>query len=343
MIWNIKLSLNNEQTPEQTIHIQIDTDTATVNVSTAKTDAERENGSTPVFQELMMSIIEEKAQNGHIRTAECYRSALKSFDRYMQNRPVALSEISTLMMNNYEASLKRSHICLNSISFYMRILKAVYNMAVRKRMVLDAHPFQEVYTGIAKTRKRSLDIDTIRRIKQLKPLNKGESFARDIFLFSFYTRGMAFVDIAYLQKKNLQNGMLVYIRRKTGQTITIKWEQAMQDIINRHTPSTNSYLLPIIRKEGKKARNQYRYRQCQINKYLHDIGIRMGLENELTLYVARHTWASIAKSINVPLNIISEGLGHTSENMTNIYLKNIDESRLHKENSRIIQLLEPSM
>ena len=340
MIWNIKLSLDNDQTPEQTIHIKIDTDTATVDVSTGKTDAKGKDEAGPVFQEFMMSIIDEKSRNGNIRTAECYRSALNSFERYLQCRPVFLSEINTLMINNYEKSLKQRQICMNSISFYMRILKAVYNMAVRKKLVRDIHPFREVYTGIAKTRKRSLDLETIRRIKHLKPMNKGESFAQSIFLFSFYTRGMAFVDIAFLQKSNLRNGTLIYKRHKTGQVITIRWENAMQEILNRLAPSDNSYLLPIIRKEGQGGRNQYRYQQYQINKHLHDIGIRMGLEFELTLYVARHTWASIARSINVPLHIISDGLGHTSESMTNIYLKIIDESRLHEENSRIIQLLE---
>lgn len=338
MIWKFKLSLNNgNNNTEQLISIQIDTGNCNV---IPLMDIDRGIERTLSFQEFMKSVIQEKKNSGHLRTSECYICALNSFEKYLRYHPVDISEINSAIINGYEGFLKDSNICMNSISFYMRILKAVYNRAVKQKLVDDRKPFAEVYTGVAKTRKRSVDIETIRLIKRLSPTNDDERMARNLFLFSFYTRGMAFVDMAYLQKKDLINGILTYSRRKTGQMISIKWEKAMQDILDDLTPSANKYLLPIIREEGKTERCQYRYLQYKINRQLRNIGIRLGLKDELTMYVARHSWASIAKSINVPLDIIRESLGHSSEKMTSIYLKTIDESKMHNENARIIQLTD---
>ena len=128
----------------------------------------------------------------------------------------------------YEAYLKKNgRLSLNTISFYMRILRAVYNRAVEKELTTQRFPFRHVYTGIEKTIKRAIPQPIIRQIKE-KELLTGSSvdYARDMFLFSFYTRGMSFVDMAYLKKKDLHNGILTYRRKKTGQQLSIKWEHA---------------------------------------------------------------------------------------------------------------------
>ena len=157
---------------------------------------------------------------------------------------------------------------------------------------------------------------------------------------SFYTRGMSFVDMAYLRKKDLQNGVLSYRRRKTGQLLFIKWEKCMQEIVDKYDTSQSNYLLPIIKPFGDiDERKQYIYAAHNINRCLKIIGKELGLSVSLTLYVARHAWASIAKSKNVPLSVISEGMGHDSEATTRIYLASLDTVAIDKANSMILKSL----
>ena len=164
-------------------------------------------------------------------------------------------------------------------------------------------------------------------------------WARDLFMFSFYTRGMSFVDMAYLKKTDLQNGVLVYRRQKTNQQLTIKWEKPMQDIVNKYASPESPYLLPIIRDTHTDARLQYKNAIHLVNNKLKLIGKEIGLGIPLTTYVARHGWASIAKHKNIPIGIISEALGHDSEKTTRIYLDSLDTSAVDKANSQILNSL----
>ena len=136
----------------------------------------------------------------------------------------------------------------------MRILRAVYNRAVEKDLTTNRNPFKHVYTGIDKTIKRAIPLKAIKQIKNLDlSLQLSLDFARDMFLFSFYTRGMSFIDMAYLRRTNLKNGILTYHRRKTGQQLSIRWERCMQDILDKYENPTSDYLLPIIRSESKRG------------------------------------------------------------------------------------------
>ena len=161
-----------------------------------------------------------------------------------------------------------------------------------------------------------------------------------MFLFSFYTRGMSFVDMAYLQKKDLNRGILSYRRRKTGQLLFIKWEKCMQEIVDKYNLPQSNYLLPIIKPMSKiDERKQYLYSSHKINRNLKILGEQLGLSIPLTMYVSRHAWASIAKSKNIPISIISEGLGHDSEATTRIYLASLDTIAIDKANRIILQSL----
>lgn len=179
----------------------------------------------------------------------------------------------------------------------------------------------------------------IRKIRDLELKNESQAFARDIFLFSFYTRGMSFVDMAYLKKKDLRNGILSYRRNKTHQQLFIKWEKPMQELVDKYDTGDSPYLLPIIREAGVDERRQYLNEVHRINRNLKLIGEQIGLSIPLTTYVARHSWASIAHSKNVSLSVISEALGHDSEKTTRIYLASLDTSQVDKANSLILTSL----
>ena len=154
-------------------------------------------------------------------------------------------------------------------------------------MTEQCYPFRHVYTGIEKTMKRAIPLEAVKRIKNLDlQLIPGLEFARDMFIFSFYTRGMSFIDMAYLKKKDLSNGVLTYLRRKTGQLLSIRWEKCMQEIVNRYDTKGTCYLLPIIRKPGENERGQYQNTMFLVNRKLKAIGKMANLQLPLTMYLS---------------------------------------------------------
>lgn len=292
------------------------------------------------FMSFGRELVRQLKQIGKMRTAERYTTVLNSFGRFLGEKDVLLDEVSSHLMVEYEIFLHANDVCPNTSSYYMRGLRAIYNRAVERELTLQRSPFKHVYTGIDKTVKRAVSLKIIRQIRELDlTLFPAMDFARDIFMFSFYTRGMSFVDMAYLRKKNLQNGILSYRRQKTGQLLFIKWERPMQEIVDKYDAGGSPYLLPIIKSADADERRQYKNAAHQVNEKLKRLGEKLGLSIPLTSYVARHAWASIAKSKNVPLATISEAMGHDSEKTTRIYLASLDTSAVDRANSQILKSL----
>ena len=287
----------------------------------------------------MHGVIAQLKQLGKIRTSETYTATLKSFMAFCKDQDVPLDGISSDLMLLYEAYLKARGVRMNTISFYMRNLRAVYNRAVERGLTEQKNPFRHVYTGVDKTAKRAIPVKAIKALKELDlSMKPSLDFARDMFMFSFYTRGMSFVDMAYLRKSDLQNGILTYRRRKTGQELTIKWEKCMAEIVAKYPDNQTDYMLPII-KEKENERKQYDNALHLVNYRLKDLSKMLKLQRPLTMYVARHSWASAAKAKNVPLSVISEGMGHDSEATTQIYLASLETSVVDKANKMILGLL----
>lgn len=292
------------------------------------------------FFRFMEGVIARLKRLGKTRTSETYTVALSSFRRFRKGHDIPTEEIDTDLMEEYEAYLKGYGVSMNTISFYNRILRATYNRAVEKGLTLQCYPFRNVYTGMEKTVKRAISVEAIKRIKKLDlSLKPTLDFARDMFLFSFYTRGMSFVDMAYLKKSDLKNGILSYRRKKTGQQLHIRWERCMQEIIEKYPNTATEYLLPMITNPASDGRRQYENALHLINCKLKNVAELADLSVSLTMYVSRHSWASIAKGKNIPLSVISEGMGHDSETTTQIYLASLDNSVIDEANERILKEL----
>ena len=289
------------------------------------------------FMHYMLDIIGELKRLDRVRTSETYMSALNSFMRFRQGRDIMLNRFTPEIAIRYEAWLKSGNVSMNTISFYMRILRAAYNRAVEKGLTKQQYPFKSVYTGIGKTVKRAVSLREIRRIKELDLSSRPAlDFARDMFLFSFYTRGMSFIDMAYLKKEDLNNGTLSYRRHKTGQVLHVRWEQCMQSILNKYPDNMSSYLLPIISRD-EDARRQYRNAMRLVNNKLKHVAVLAGMPARLTMYVSRHSWASIAYAKHIPLSVISGGMGHGNEATTQIYLASLDTSAIDNANELILR------
>lgn len=280
-------------------------------------------------------------QTGRCRASDHYTTTMNSFIRFHGDSEIPFANFNSPLILRYESYLRDRELIPNSTSYYMRNLRAIYNQAVEQGLTEQCNPFRHVYTGVAKTVKRAVTIDTIRALKGMgighDPL---DVLARDLFLFSFYTRGMAIIDVANLRKGNLRDGALTYRRRKTGQLLSIKWEPQMQEIVDRHHDSDSDFLFPMIDSRKPDFRRQYLNAYNRLSRRLKDIGRQLGLAEPLTFHRARHTWASIARENNVPLSVICEGMGHDSERTTRIYLASLDTSVVDKANRDIINLLD---
>ena len=305
------------------------------------------------FMNLLIALL---LKNGQYRTSLHYRTTLNSFKRYRDNKDIALREIDAEEMRSYEAYLHHTaKVCSNTSSFYLRILRATYNKAVAKGLTPQLHPFNDVYTGIAQTCKRAIPTESVSQIKRLhsvKELTPNEEMARDTFLMSFYLRGISFIDLAHLRKSDLKDGYLHYTRSKTGQRLTIRWEKEMQDLLEKYQAQTISspYLFPFLVNDGNKSQDKsvdkmqeevrlYHNTEARISYHLRKLGAKIGIKGKLTLYVARHSWATAARDNHISVSVISEALGHHSEITTQIYLRSIKSSEVDDANAKILAVL----
>lgn len=292
-----------------------------------------------VFSFIQGQINRLKQQN-KLRTAEAYTSTLNSFRKFREQEDLYFESMDSNMMELYESYLKDKGLVRNSTSFYLRILRTVYNQAVESEYTTDKKPFKHVYTGIDKTVKRAIPLTYLRKIKHIDLRNQPDlELARDIFLFSFYTRGMSFVDIAYLKKSDLKNRIVTYHRKKTGQRISYQWEKQMEEIVSKHRNNESKYMLPLIKDDNQDERKQYRLALKQINRKLKKVAEKVGIHIPLTMYVARHSWACIAREQSIPISIISEGMGHDSEMTTKIYLTTLNTTVVDQANKKILRIL----
>ncbi len=296
------------------------------------------------FLNYMESAIARQKQNGKNGIADKYRSSLNSFKSFLSSRgeeDILLESICAQTMVDYEAYLHGREVTPNTSSFYMRNLRAVYNRAVEDGLTEQRNPFRRVYTGIGKTVKRALPIEVIKKIKTLDLSCQPKlDYARDMFMMSFYLRGMSFIDLAYLKKTDLKDGYVTYRRRKTNQKLTIKWTKGMQEILDKYPVPTSDYLMPVIMTKEVKEHYAYRNAAYKVNRHLKKIAELVGISAiSLTHYAARHSWASAARAKGIPLSVISEGLGHDSEATTQIYLASLDTSVVDKANDLILESL----
>lgn len=285
-------------------------------------------------------MIAKKLCIGRTGTAKTYGDALASFSCFRKGEDLLIETLDAETMNLYEAWLKGRGVKRNSSSCYLRTLRTLYRKAVDLGMTTDKDIFRHVFTGFAKTTKRAVPLDAIHAIRQLDlPEGSFLAFARDLFVLSVFLQGISFVDMAYLKKSDIKNGLLQYIRKKTGQSLSVGWEPAMQAIVDTYAHLTvgSPYLLPIITRQDGTERRQYERMGHKVNCYLKKIGKMVGLQIPLTTYVARHSWASVMRDLGVSLSIVSKGLGHESLKTTQIYLSSIDTDGVVKANRRMIR------
>lgn len=283
-------------------------------------------------------LIEKKKSADKMGSARGFLSTLRSLNRFIGARAVEFRDIDYHFVRSYEEYLVKTNVTQNTVSFYMRNFRTIYNMAYDDGVEMDdKSAFRKVKIKITKTTKRALKQEVIAKISLLD-LNDNPVLekARDLFMFSFYTRGMSFVDIIYLRHTDVVDGVIYYRRHKTNQSLEIAVTKPLGKIIEKYNTDP-TYVLPFINEyDHPDLYKRYQTTYGCIYRALRVLQTQLDLNTPLTTYVARHSWATIAKEQGVPITVISEGLGHTSEKTTRIYLKEFDRSVIDSVNEKIV-------
>lgn len=283
--------------------------------------------------------IERKKELKKDGMAAAYKSTRSSLAKFLNNSDIRIPAIDLRFVRRYEDFLYSTGVTSNTISYYLRNFRILYNQAIVDGCHShNEYPFVKAQTRPEKTVKRALTRENLQSLANLMLEDASElEFSRDLYLFSFYAQGMAFVDIVLLKKSSICNGILTYSRHKSKQLIRIAVTPQMQEIMDKYK-AAGEYIFPILDKQDSSEYKLYRLALGRINRHLRRIAAMANIKVPLTTYTARHTWATLARDYGAPVSIISAGLGHTSEEMTRIYLKEFDVSLLDKVNSMVTNL-----
>lgn len=267
-----------------------------------------------------------------------YLNSYNSLKRFTNGKlEIPFNSINVAWLEKYEKWLRSNGNKETTISLMFRTLRSTYNKAIKERCAhLSDYPFQEykISKFDTSTQKRAIaKTDMLKFTETSQPIGQKKyvELSKDIFIFSYLCGGINFTDIANLTQENIVNGRLHYIRQKTGKLIKIGIPQEAMQIIKKYTDESNGYLFPILK--VKSIKQLYRSRIChkirgKVNDILRTLGKRLGIEANITTYVARHSFASVLKKSGVNIALISEALGHSDLATTQIYLDSFDNEQV---------------
>lgn len=285
-------------------------------------------------------------QEGRYATAHVYKNALRSFTTFCGTNSVSFQQVTRESLKQYSSYLIGLRLRLNTISTYMRMLRSIYNKGVSEGEAPYVYRlFHDVFTGVDSRQKKAIPANELHTLLHADPetekLRRTQDIANLLFLFC----GMPFTDLAHLEKSNLESGILKYNRIKTGASMTIEVLDNASDIVSRlrnartaSRPDYPDYLFDILsgenRQNGESSYIEYQSTLRRFNNQLKSLAKKLHLSSAVTSYSLRHSWATTAKYRGVPIEMISESLGHKSIKTTQIYLKSFNLSERTKINKQ---------
>ena len=300
----------------------------------------------------MKEVAEGLRKSGNYGTAHVYRSSMNAIIAFNGSRNLSFKKVNQEFLKSFESYLRRKNCSWNTVSTYMRTLRAVYNRAVDRHIApYVPHHFRYVYTGTRADRKRALDKEDMERLmkelpKQLCQDNKELQRTRGLFFLMFLLRGIPFVDLAYLKKHDIDGNVMTYRRRKTGRLLTVTLVPEAMKLIKRYmnTDPASPYLFSLISsKEGtEEAYKEYQLALRNFNYQLMILKQVLGLTTDLSSYTARHTWATMAYYCEIHPGVISEAMGHSSITVTETYLKPFKNKKIDEANVMVFSSFRKS-
>lgn len=297
------------------------------------------------LMDFMTAVIECFRTEGRPGTAHVYQSTYNRIDDFTGGCPPAFSDITPAWLKAFQNYLLSRQLQWNTVSTYMRMLRAVYFRAVDEGYAPERFRlFHNVYTGTRVTVKRALDTDVFRRLQKPFTSDPDLDKSRKLFLLLFMLRGIPFVDIAYLRRCDLDGDTISYRRRKTGAWLTVRVEPEAMKLIRslQNTDTASPYLFPFIRHPGNDEYRQYQHALRTFNYRLKKISDILGRNVSLSSYSARHSWATIANFRNYQQELICTAMGHSSVKVTETYFQRYSDERIHDMNRGILSYVFPA-
>lgn len=299
----------------------------------------------------MKEVVDGLQMGGNFGTAHVYRSSLNAIIAYCRGEDFTFNEITPEWLKGFEIHLRKRKCSWNTVSTYMRILRAVYNRAVdNNEAKYIPRLFRYVYTGTRAEHQRALETGDVEKIFAglilLSGVNPAMQRARHFFILMFLMRGMPFVDLAYLRKSDLHGNVITYRRRKTGRPLSVTLTNEAMRIVRMYMNQDvhSPYLFSFLRSpEGTmEAYREYQLALRSFNRQLLILGEFLGIPNRLSSYTARHTWATTAYYCEVHPGIISQSMGYSSITVTETYLKPFQNKKIDEANKLIIDFIKRS-
>lgn len=286
--------------------------------------------------------LQDLEDEGRFSTRQSKQGALTRFKEFRKGHDLYFEELNPAMIDEFIKFCLKKGITINSIITLISSLRSVYNKAVFDEVIeIDTAPFRKVKLRPTKTVKRAISKDYIKMIRDYCPKREDNTeLARDIFMFCYYTRGTSIKDVLYMKVQQVMQDRIYYYRAKTNVLYNIKLTNEALKIIKKYSDLQNpeSYIFPGVIGMGREAYKSYHLAYERINRGLKKIAKQLNIKINLTTYVSRHSWATIAKKSNVPTAVISEGLGHSTERMTHIYLESFENTVLDDANEIVTDL-----
>jgi len=290
------------------------------------------NGNTK-FELKTVSMFYKELIEQYTRGDKCgnrliYKGSFNSLKVFTNGKlDIPFNEIDIAWLNKYEKWLRSKGNRETTISLLFRTLRSAYNKAIKAKCARKSdYPFDDykINKFDTTTQKRAIaKTDVLKFTTEVQPIGKQQymELSKDIFVFSYLCGGINFTDIANLTNENIQNGRLHYIRQKTKKLIKIGIPQEAMQIIEKYSKESKGYLFPILDSKIHKILGK-------VNKNLKLLAAQLGVEANLTTYVARHSFASVLKKSGVNIALISEALGHSDLATTQIYLDSFDNEQV---------------
>lgn len=344
----IKILIAKKKLDAEKLILNLENEDKNLSAYEIKIKLHKEKVNNPLLMDYFDTIVARFIQSGQIKNSEVYKDAKRNLSYFICGKKIHFSDIDVLFLNEFEEYLKKNGKGENTIYIYLRTLRALINKAVKEEVCSEKYysfkKFSLAKYAKIKTEKRAIEKSDIEKIQKLKLNNHKHLIdAKNIFLFSFYCRGINFIDIALLKWNNIKTDRLSYRRIKTNELFNLCLLKPAQDILNYYKPITfsdsKSYIFPIFYEQHNTPQSLYNRKVKmlkKINADLKEIAILIGLKTELTTYVARHSYATILKKSGISTSIISEAMGHDSEKTTQIYLESFGSNILDEASKAIL-------
>ncbi len=292
-------------------------------------------------------VIDNLEKSNRIGYSNIFKSTKNSIKKFRNNRDINFMDITPSFILKYEEWFYSRGVKMNSVFVFLRTFKTLINYAKKEGIVRELFdPFKEInFTKFRriKTSKRAISKDEIYAIINLElPDGNSISHARNYFLFSYYNRGINFIDMAHLKWSDVDKNRLTYERKKTKELLNIGMLEPAIILLEYYRTfrnENNDYIFPILNSKyvtAKSMDNRIDKMLKVVNTNLKKIGELCNIKVKLTTYVARHTYATVMKRSGVSTSLISESLGHDSEKTTQIYLDSFENSVIDEASKSIL-------